>query len=132
MPPAVVSVTYFSDGSIRLSGFVMLLGQVFNFDVLIPAEEVPIEIVDDDPGVEQTTCVSIDNFCEPTQEFLDVLLPMAEESLLQMAGVPSGNSVQDAVVIGIIDGLLDDAVGQVDNFCNGWDNLMLLSGSPCE
>jgi hypothetical protein len=129
---SVLNVRYLEDGSIRLSGFVILLGQAFDFDVIVPAEDVPIQIVDDDPGVEQTTCVSIDNFCVATQEFLDVLLPLAKESLLQLAGVPSGNNLQDAVLIGVIDSLLSDAVGQVDNFCDGWDNLTLMSGAPCE
>lgn len=129
---STLSVTYLDDGSIRLSGFIILLGQVFDFDVAIPADQVPIVIVDNEPGVEQTTCVSIDNFCVATQDFLDVLLPLAEENLLQLAGVPSGNTLQDAVVIGVIEGLLSDAVGQVEDFCDAWDNLTVMSGSPCE
>ena len=129
---STLGVTYLDDGSIRLSGFVLLLGQMFDFDVIIPAEDVPIEIVDDEPGVELTTCVSIDNFCTVAEEFLDVLLPTAEESLLQLAGVPSGNPVQDAVVGSVIEGLLADVVGQVDDFCDAWGNLTRLNGTPCE
>lgn len=129
---STLNVTYLADGSIRLSGFVILLGQVFNFDVIVPADDVPIEIVEDEPGVEPTICAAIDDFCAATEEFLNVLLPLARESLLQIAGVPSGNSVQDAVVIGIVESLLSDAVSQVRNFCDAWDNLTLFSGSPCD
>lgn len=139
---ADLNFQYNDDGSVTVTGTAVVAGNQVPVSFLIPENQIPDDLFNGAKLINQaspsngphfdTICEVITSFCNNLQRFLDILVPLAREIMIEEAGGNTGVALVDGAIAAGVDAVIASYVDQARDFCASWLLLDLVDAVTCE